>query len=56
MCLLDRVVYCPKGFDDVQFIDKQLAKVNVIEPWYMRMRIIASTLVILALACTILFP
>jgi hypothetical protein len=43
-------------FSYLLFIDKQLAKVNVIEPWYMRMRIIASTLVILALACTILFP
>ncbi|GEM_PF-6216555 len=36
MCLLDRVVYCPKGFDDVQVIDKDkyLIHRRLLELWF----------------------
>jgi hypothetical protein len=37
------------------FIDKQLSNAGIIEDWYMRMRLIASVIVILALGVHVLF-
>lgn len=38
------------------FIDKQLKNANIIEPWYLRMRIIATTAVVIILSFTLLYP
>lgn len=37
------------------FIDKQLSNAGIIEDWYMRMRLIASVVVMFALAAHVLF-